>query len=111
MFWDIFVSLCARNNTKPNPVAKELNISSGAVTKWKKEGVTPNSVTLHKIAEYFNVSVDYLLGNTEKKEPAQSGQAVSSEYKDLIILYDSLSDEDRDKIKEYMEFLKSKYSD
>ena len=61
VFWEIFIKLCADNNTKPNPVAAKLGISSGAVTKWKN-GVVPNSVTLHKIADFFGVSVEYLLG-------------------------------------------------
>lgn len=67
MFWDIFVKLCAEKNVKPNPVARELGISSGAVTKWKKEHTTPNSVTLQKIATYFGVSTKYLLGEETQK--------------------------------------------
>lgn len=65
MFWDIFIKLCNEHNTKPNPVAKELGISSGAVTKWKS-GATPNDTTLYKIADYFNVSIEHLKGQEEK---------------------------------------------
>lgn len=68
MFWNNFIDLCLKNNTKPNPVAKELGISSGAVSKWKS-GTMPNSITLRKIADYFGVSPDYLLldRDTQKK--------------------------------------------
>ena len=59
MFWNNFVALCAKHNTKPNPVAKELDLSSGSVTKWKN-GATPNDTTLKKIADYFGVTVDDL---------------------------------------------------
>ena len=65
MFWDIFIKLCNEHNTKPNPVAKQLGISSGAVTKWKS-GATPNDTTLYKIADYFNVSIEHLKGQEEK---------------------------------------------
>ncbi len=61
MFWEKFVELCLLNGTKPNPVAKELGISSGAVTKWKS-GSIPHHTTIKKIADYFGVTVDYLLG-------------------------------------------------
>ena len=61
MFWDNFYNLCVKKGIKPNPVAKELGISSASLTKWKN-GTTPNSDALQKIAEYFDVSVDYLLG-------------------------------------------------
>lgn len=73
MFWDNFVTLCVKNNTKPNPVAKELNLSSGSVTKWKN-GATPNDTTLKKIADYFGVTVEDLKADstpapTPKLEP------------------------------------------
>ncbi|MCQ2463963.1 MAG: helix-turn-helix domain-containing protein [Oscillospiraceae bacterium] len=64
MFWKRFTELCNLKNTKPNPVAKELGISSGIITKWKN-GSLPNSDTLLKIADYFEISVDYLLGRDE----------------------------------------------
>ena len=82
VFWDKFVELCIKHNTKPNPVAKELGISSGAVTKWKKEGSQPNSTTLKKIADYFGVSVEYLLekDNNIKKDLSPKEQLLLSAY-------------------------------
>ena len=67
MFWETFVSLCQEHGEKPTPVIKKLGVAVGLVTKWKN-GTMPNSVTLNKIANYFGVSVDYLLGKTDKKE-------------------------------------------
>lgn len=68
MFWERFSNLCEKAGTKPNPVGKEIGISSGIITKWKNVGTLPNGETLLKIADYFNVSVDYLLGRTEYPE-------------------------------------------
>lgn len=67
MFWERFYNLCLEKDTKPNPVAKKIGISSGIVTKWKNEDTLPNGETLLKIADYFDVSVDYLLGRETKK--------------------------------------------
>ena len=65
MFWERFYDLCEKQaHTKPNNLKEELDISSGVITKWKK-GSVPNGETLIKIANYFNVSVDYLLGRTD----------------------------------------------
>ena len=61
MFWKNFILLCAEKGLSANAVAKELSISSGAITKWKN-GTIPQNATLRKIADYFNVSVNYLLG-------------------------------------------------
>lgn len=61
MFWERFVSECERIGRKPNPVAKEIGISSGTVTGWKK-GVVPKPEGLQRIADYFGCTTDYLLG-------------------------------------------------
>lgn len=65
MFWERFESLCSESKKKPNRVAAEIGISSASITKWKR-GATPNSDSLRKIAEYFCVSIDYLLGKPEQ---------------------------------------------
>jgi transcriptional regulator with XRE-family HTH domain len=80
MFWEIYSNLCASRKSSPNRVAKELSISSGAVTEWKK-GRTPQSSTLQKIADYFGVSVDYLLGKEEK--PAAEGDELNEYLEEL----------------------------
>lgn len=63
MFWNNFEKLCKLNNIKPNPLAKKIDIASSTVTSWKN-GAIPNGETLIKIADYFNVSIDYLLDRT-----------------------------------------------
>jgi len=66
VFFDNLYKICKQKNTTPNGMAKTIGISSGSVTSWKK-GTVPKSDTLQKIAEYFNVSTDYLLGNEQKE--------------------------------------------
>ena len=65
MFWDVFCKECDKLNKKPNKIASELGLSSATTTKWKT-GAVPNGETLVKIADYFNCSIDYLLGRTEE---------------------------------------------
>lgn len=62
MFWDNFIRLCQKDGISPNGVAKKLSISSGSITSWKR-GSVPHYNTLLKLADYFNISVDYLLAN------------------------------------------------
>lgn len=64
MFWERFENLCNEKGIKPNPVAAKIGIKSGTVTKWKN-GTIPTGETLIKIANFFNVSIDYLLGRTD----------------------------------------------
>ncbi|MCD7740699.1 MAG: helix-turn-helix domain-containing protein [Ruminococcus sp.] len=64
MFWEKCQKLCEYNNQKMRDVAKNLNISSATITKWKN-GTTPNPKYVNEIANYFGVSVDYLLNEDE----------------------------------------------
>ena len=43
---------------------KQLGFSNGTIRNWIN---STNSQSLEKVANYFNVSTDYLLGRTEKK--------------------------------------------
>lgn len=67
MFWTNFSTLCADKNLSPNAVAMELKIPSGSITAWRN-GATPRTKSLTKIANYFGVTVDDLL-NAEKENP------------------------------------------
>lgn len=70
MFWNRFVQLCVEKGTSPTRVVKETGIAAGSVTKWKA-GAHPNNTSAQKIADYFGVSVDYLLGeDTETTLPS-----------------------------------------
>lgn len=107
-FWDRFYDLCIENGTKPNPLGAKLGLSSATISGWKK-GSYPTALYLEKIADYFNCSIDYLLGKTDiKKEPtAQNEQPVSEELQKLINASSSLSDEETTKVLEFVEFIKS----
>lgn len=70
MFWNRFVQLCIEKCTSPTRVVKETGIAAGSVTKWKA-GARPNNISAQKLADYFGVSVDYLLGeSTETTLPS-----------------------------------------
>ncbi len=65
MFWERFYHLCETNNKKPTPVGKEIGVSSGIISTWKKEGYCPSGEMLIRIANYFNCSIDYLVGRSD----------------------------------------------
>ena len=75
MFWTQYQHLCQNIGKSPNGVAKELGLSSGTVTFWKN-GKIPKSDTLKKIADYFGVTVDYLLGNEKETAPSIKPNAI-----------------------------------
>lgn len=68
MFFYKFKELCKINNKAMSVVADEIGISRSTITHWKKNGFQPSKKTLMKIAEYFNVSTDYLLDNENAED-------------------------------------------
>lgn len=101
MFWVIFASLCGSKGEKPNPVAKKIGISSATVTQWKN-GSIPSGENLIKIADYFNCSIDYLLGRTDNPdgftEPVSNSITISDQHKKLLSLFDTLDEYQQNKI-------------
>lgn len=67
MFWEIFLKLCSDRGISPTQATRDLAIATGSVTKWKN-GAAPRAATIRKIADYFGVSVEYLLGNEQLPE-------------------------------------------
>ncbi len=61
MFYNTFLELCAAKGESPSRVAKKIGLSNAAASGWKN-GKTPSQVTLVKLANYFDVTPDYLLG-------------------------------------------------
>ena len=83
MFWERFSEECSRKEVKPNQIISEIKVSSGTLTKWKK-GTLPSAENLITLSSYFGVTVDYLLGLSEKvtlkdrlfSQPSLNGQEV-----------------------------------
>ena len=67
MFYDRFIQLCKEKGVSPSKAAAEMGMNRSIVTFWKK-GTIPKMDTLNRIATYFDVSVDYLLGRTDTRE-------------------------------------------
>ena len=83
MFYDNFVRLCNSVNKAPSAVAMEIGLSRASVNGWKK-GKKPTDATIIKIADYFSVSCDELLGN--EKEPATDSDGfTAAERRDIAV--------------------------
>lgn len=56
------------NKLTQKQLAKIMNVDCSAVTKWETGKANPDFEKQQILADYFGVSVDYLLGRTDKKE-------------------------------------------
>ena len=77
--YKIFEALLAERGVTAYQVAKATGISTGSLSDWKNGRSSPKVEKLKKIADYFGVSVDYLLGNEEK--PAVKSDALKNDSK------------------------------
>lgn len=76
--YDIFEQLLQKNNVTAYKAAKETGVTQTALSNWKSGKSTPATKTLQKLADYFGVTIDYLLTGNENEEGragAKSGKA------------------------------------
>lgn len=70
LFWKNFIGQCEKIEKSPSVVSEELGFNRSAVTAWKN-GALPRIASRKKIADYFGITVDELMGT--QKEPAGQG--------------------------------------
>lgn len=62
MFYNTLQQLCRQKGISVTEFAKQIGLSQSNVTTWKA-GAVPRSKTLKATADYFGVSVEYLMGD------------------------------------------------
>lgn len=106
MFYERLKLLAKEKKKSFNEIESELGYSKNSMYHYKK--VKPSSDKLSKLAEYFGVSSDYLLGNTDLREPKKEPVDLEELTSDDGINWDEwlsfggkpISEHDKNKIKE-----------
>ena len=92
--YNLIESLCKEKGTNITAMCKAAKISRAPLTELKMgRSKTLSSATLSKIAAYFGVSVDYLLGNKEKPAPESRNGLSIKEQKDIARKLEKMMDE------------------
>lgn len=97
--YEIFEQLLQKYDLTAYKVAKEAGVTQTALSNWKAGKSTPTTKTLQKIADFFGVSIDYLMTGKETEdskyylndETAEMAQALF-ENKNLRVLFDAAKD-------------------
>lgn len=107
-FYDKYVEMCNKTGKSPSAVSIEIGLSKSAVNRWKKGG-SPTDATAAKIATYFGVSVTYLLGKEEQKNPTTKiDSGISKAKSDLLKKVMQMSDEELQKLDLLLQIVESK---
>ncbi|MFU0790807.1 helix-turn-helix domain-containing protein [Virgibacillus proomii] len=71
--------LAGKNKMTIAELERKLEMGSNTLYKWKKQ--KPSIDKVQKVADYFNVSVDFLLGRTDKKKlPEQNIDTIAAHH-------------------------------
>ena len=79
--YSIFEELCNKNGVTPYKVGKETKIATSTLSDWKSGKSTPKQDKMKKIADFFGVTVDYLMTGKEPEfsiEMAETDVALSN---------------------------------
>ena len=96
--YEIYQKLLDINGVKSADVARATGISNMTFSDWKKGKSTPKMDKIEKIAKYFGVTTDYMMG---KKSEIPSA-SMADDHLELIKLYSSLSEADQKAIMQIM---------
>ena len=71
--YEIFEALLKQRGVSAAEVCRETGILPSTISNWKKRGHVLSTPLLEKIADYFRVSVDYLLTGTDTVHKSVEG--------------------------------------
>jgi transcriptional regulator with XRE-family HTH domain len=95
--YDIFERLLKEYGITPYRVSKETGVPQSTLSDWKNGKGVPKVDKLKAIADYFHVSVDYLLGNEQKEKPVvPDNDGLDPLDKRIIELLHSLTPENQE---------------
>lgn len=114
-FSERLTSLRKEKELSQYELADLLGYSRGQIGNYEQGTREPDHSTLEKIADFFNVSIDYLLGKSNVRESADKVLEKSNDNEYTIALHDNkgydynLPEEARQEINDFIEFVRQKY--
>lgn len=87
MFKERLKELRKLNGITQKELAEHLGFTHVAVVKWENGQREPDFSTVVKIAKFFNVSTDYLLGKTDEPSIILANEKISvpAQYEDVLV--------------------------
>jgi transcriptional regulator with XRE-family HTH domain len=110
--YEKFEKLMQMHNVTPYKVSKETGIPYSALSDWKNGKSTPKNDKLQKLADYFNVTLEYLVNGKPEIEfnylNEESKKIAEDAYKnpDLRILFHAAKDVSPEDLQFVIEFVK-----
>lgn len=81
--YEIFEQLLSKYGVTAYKVAKETGITTATLTNWKQGKYTPKQDKLQKIADYFGVSLEYLMTGKEDAVKEKAPELTARDERDI----------------------------
>ena len=104
-----------KNKIQQKELAKTIGVSSVVLSRYESGERKPDYDTLKMIADYFDVSTDYLLGheaNSDDEEKRRKAwiDKIKTEFADADLMFNDLANMSADDLEEVYDFIKFKLS-
>ncbi len=108
MFFTRYQQLCQQRGISVYRACTDIGLNRSAVAKWKSGG-KPNGSTAARLAQYFGVSTDYLLG-TAQESPGEHPRVITDEEIKFALFGGDgeITDAMYDEVKRFAAFLKAR---
>lgn len=89
-------------------LAEILKVDRTSISKYENGKQFPELCILNDIADFFDISLDYLAGRTDTRKPQDNSE--ENTPKDLLLGVQELSAESIEELEDYLKFLKIRES-
>ena len=89
--YEVFEQILQKKGVSSYKVAKEAGVTQTALSNWKSGRSTPTAKTLQKIADYFGVTIDYLMTGDDSSEQGLTARDNRDIAKDLDNIMEKLT--------------------
>ncbi len=113
--YDIIKALCKKKGISVSFLEKELKFSNASISKWKKSA--PGSESIKRVADYFGVTVDYLINGEDSKDSegyylnSETAKLAQEMYEDedMRSLFDMKRNMPPERFRAHMDFMRNLY--
>lgn len=103
LFGKRLIALREEKGCSLEELAKHVDITKSVLSKYERGLHIPGLMAAKRIADFFNVSIDYITGNSEERN-----NYTRKVFQDL---FKGLSENEKGDVIKYIEFIKSKKDD
>ena len=78
-------------------LADAIQVSQPSINKYENHNIEPDIFILSKLADFFNTSIDYIVGRTDVRRPIEHVEAfhLNDEEMNLVLRFRALNERER----------------